>query len=129
MNPQLFSTASSVPQDRFLQPAHRIVDLQVWDQCYYRWLPILDIRGGGQPQVDLFHRLLLSNIAKVQRCLEFQNFDDLPDAYYEATGESRPNQQKDEKPVKEDEAEYVDGVERRRKTTATSHTLNFTSSS
>ncbi|XP_016924212.2 myotubularin-related protein 10-B [Drosophila suzukii] len=118
MNPQLFSTASSVPQDRFLQPAHRIVDLQVWDQCYYRWLPILDIRGGGQPQVDLFHRLLLSNIAKVQRCLEFQNFDDLPDAYYEATGESRPNQQKDEKPVKEDEAEYVDGVERRRKTTA-----------
>lgn len=118
MNPQLFSTASSVPQDRFLQPAHRIVDLQVWDQCYYRWLPILDIRGGGQPQVDLFHRLLLSNIAKVQRCLEFQNFDDLPDAYYEATGESRPNQQKDEKPVKEDEAEYVDGVERRRKPTA-----------
>ncbi|XP_016985542.1 myotubularin-related protein 10-B [Drosophila rhopaloa] len=117
INPQLFATASSVPQDRFLQPAHRIFDLQVWDQCYYRWLPVLDIRGGGQPQVDLFHRLLLSNIAKVQRCIEFQNFDDLPEAFYEATGESRPNQQRDEKPDKEDEAEFVDGVERRRKTT------------
>ncbi|XP_017061620.1 myotubularin-related protein 10-B [Drosophila ficusphila] len=119
INPQLFSTASSVPQDRFLQPAFRIFDLQVWDQCYYRWLPVLDIRGGSQPQVDLFHRLLLSNIAKVQRCLEFQNFDDLPDAYYEATGESRPNQSKDERPEKEDEAEFVDGVERRKKTTTT----------
>ncbi|EDX01702.1 myotubularin-related protein 10-B [Drosophila yakuba] len=117
INPQLFPTASSVPQDRFLQPAHRIFDLQVWDQCYYRWLPILDIRGGGQPQVDLFHRLLLSNIAKIQRCLEYQNFDDLPDAFYESTGESRPNRLKDEKPDKEDEAEFVDGVERRRKTT------------
>ncbi|KMZ09753.1 myotubularin-related protein 10-B [Drosophila simulans] len=117
INPQLFATASSVPQDRYLQPAHRIFDLQVWDQCYYRWLPILDIRGGGQPQVDLFHRLLLSNIAKVQRCLDYQNFDDLPDAFYEFAGESRPNQLKDEKPDKEDEAEFVDGVERRRKPT------------
>lgn len=117
INPQLFATASSVPQDRFLQPAHRIFDLSVWDQCYYRWLPVLDIRGGGQPQVDLFHRLLLSNIAKVQRCLELQSYEDLPDAYYEASGEPRPTLQKDEKVDKEDETEYVDGVERRRKTT------------
>ncbi|XP_017155825.1 myotubularin-related protein 10-B [Drosophila miranda] len=124
INPQLFATHSSVPQDRYLLPAHRIFDLAVWDQCYYRWLPVLDIRGGGQAQVDLFHRLLLGNIAKVQRCLELQNFDDLPDAYYEATGEQRPNQQQtssqdggapnvdqDGEPI-----EYVDGVERRRKT-------------
>ncbi|KAH8368521.1 hypothetical protein KR084_012689 [Drosophila pseudotakahashii] len=129
INPQLFATASSVPQDRFLQPAHRIFDLQVWDQCYYRWLPILDIRGGGQPQVDLFHRLLLSNIAKIQRCLDLQNFDDLPEAFYESTGESRPSQQKDEKPDKEDEAEFVDGVERRRKTKAATPTNGLTSMS
>ncbi|KAH8393034.1 hypothetical protein KR200_006045 [Drosophila serrata] len=118
INPQLFATVSSVPQDRFLQPAHRICDLSVWDQCYYRWLPVLDIRGGGQPQVDLFHRLLLSNIAKVQRCLEIQSFEELPDAYFEATGESRSSLHKEELAEKvEDEAEYVDGVERRRKTT------------
>ncbi|XP_017029031.1 myotubularin-related protein 10-B [Drosophila kikkawai] len=116
INPQLFATVSSVPQDRFLQPAHRICDLSVWDQCYYRWLPVLDIRGGGQPQVDLFHRLLLSNIAKVQRCLELQSYEELPDAYFEVTGESRSSLQKEETPV-EDEAEYVDGVERRRKPT------------
>lgn len=113
INPQLFSTQSSVPQDRFLQPAHRIIDLAVWEQCYFRWLPVLDIRGGGQPQVDLFHRMLLSNIAKMQRCIELQNFDELPDAFYDAVGEQRPSQsqqQKEEEPI-----EYVDGVERRRK--------------
>ncbi|XP_068141283.1 LOW QUALITY PROTEIN: myotubularin-related protein 10-B [Drosophila tropicalis] len=119
INPQLFATQSTVPQDRFLMPAHRIFDLAVWDQCYYRWLPVLDIRGGGQPQVDLFHRLLLSNIAKVQRCLDLQNFDELPDAYYEAIGEAKPKRSPiaateddvaDPEPI-----EYVDGVERRRK--------------
>ncbi|XP_017130477.1 myotubularin-related protein 10-B [Drosophila elegans] len=124
INPQLFATASSVPQDRFLQPAHRIFDLQVWDQCYYRWLPVLDIRGGGQSQVDLFHRLLLSNIAKVQRCLEFQNYDDLPDAFYEATGESRSAIQQANR---EDEAEFVDGVERRRKAKAATPTNGLNS--
>ncbi|XP_017015965.2 myotubularin-related protein 10-B [Drosophila takahashii] len=129
INPQLFATACSVPQDRFLQPAHRIFDLQVWDQCYYRWLPILDIRGGGQPQVDLFHRLLLSNIAKIQRCLEFQNFEDLPEAFYESTGESRPSQQQRDREEKEDEAEFVDGVERRRKTKAGTPTNGLTSMS
>ncbi|XP_030377965.1 myotubularin-related protein 10-B [Scaptodrosophila lebanonensis] len=117
INPQLFATQSTVPQDRFLVAADRIFDLAVWDQCYYRWLPVLDIRGGGQPQVDLFHRMLLSNIAKVQRCLDLQSFEELPDAYYEALGEQRPIskqlQHQDEEP--EPELEYVDGVERRRK--------------
>lgn len=126
INPQLFATQSSVPQDRFLQPAHRIIDLAVWEQCYHRWLPVLDIRGGGQPQVDLFHRMLLSNIAKMQRCLELQNFDELPDAFYEAIGEQRPSQsqqQHNEEPI-----EYVDGVERRRKSipsAAGTNGLNF----
>ncbi|XP_062141114.1 myotubularin-related protein 10-B [Drosophila sulfurigaster albostrigata] len=112
INPQLFATQSSVPQDRYLQPAHRILDLAVWEQCYYRWLPVLDIRGGGQPQVDLFHRLLLSNIAKLQRSIELQSFDELPDAYYDSQGETRQQQQRQEE---DPPVEYVDGVERRRK--------------
>ncbi|KAM8719590.1 hypothetical protein ACLKA7_005774 [Drosophila subpalustris] len=111
INPQLFATQSSVPQDRYLEPAHRILDLAIWEQCYHRWMPVLDIRGGGQPQVDLFHRLLLSNIAKMQRCIDMHNFEELPDAFYDAIGEQRPSQQQQqEAPV-----EYVDGVERRRK--------------
>ncbi|ALC48867.1 CG14411 [Drosophila busckii] len=119
INPQLFATQTTVPQDRYLQPAHRIFDLAVWQQCYYRWLPVLDIRGGGQPQLELCQRLLLSNIAKMQRCLELQSLDDLPDAYYEAVGEPRPyinhNQQQQQQQHEEEIAEYVDGVERRRK--------------
>ncbi|KAH8276629.1 hypothetical protein KR044_000188 [Drosophila immigrans] len=115
INPQLFATQSSVPQDRYLQPAHRILDLAVWEQCYYRWLPVLDIRGGGQPQVDLFHRLLLSNIAKLQRSIELQNFDELPDAYYDAQGEQRQQREREQQEEQQQPVEYVDGVERRRK--------------
>lgn len=123
INPQLFATHSSVPQDRYLEPAHRILDLAVWDQCYYRWLPVLDIRGGGQPQVDLFHRLLLSNIAKMQRSLDMQSFDELPDAFYDALGEQRPSKEQ-QQTLKEEEqpVEYVDGVERRRKSMPSSNT-------
>ncbi|EDW06059.1 myotubularin-related protein 10-B [Drosophila mojavensis] len=118
INPQLFATQSTVPQDRYLQPSHRILDLSVWDQCYYRWLPVLDIRGGGQPQVDLFYRLMLSNIAKAQRCIDLQSFEDLPDAFYEAMGEQRPSpqsQRDQDQRQQEEPVEYVDGVERRRK--------------
>ncbi|KAL7743192.1 hypothetical protein ACLKA6_016322 [Drosophila palustris] len=116
INPQLFATQSSVPQDRYLEPAHRILDLAIWEQCYYRWMPVLDIRGGGQPQVDLFHRLLLSNIAKMQRCIDMQNFEELPDAFYDALGEQRPSQQQQQQRQQQEEpVEYVDGVERRRK--------------
>lgn len=115
INPQLFATQSSVPQDRYLQPSTSIVDMAVWEQCYHRWLPVLDIRGGGQPQVDLFHRMLLSNIAKMQRCLELQNFDELPDAFYDAIGEQRPSQSQQQQQHQEEPIEYVDGVERRRK--------------
>lgn len=61
-----------------MEPAHGMPSLSVWEQCYYRWIPILEIKGGGFPQIDLFHRLLLSNIAKLQRAIDTGDFDDLP---------------------------------------------------
>ncbi|XP_034488098.1 myotubularin-related protein 10-B [Drosophila innubila] len=128
INPQLFATQSSVPQDRYLEPAHRILDLGVWEQCYYRWMPLLDIRGGGAAQVDLFHRLLLSNIAKLQRCLDMQSFEELPDAFYDALGEQRPQkpEQPDPQQEREPAVEYVDGVERRRKSLPSGNAGNST---
>nr|XP_018912403.1 PREDICTED: myotubularin-related protein 10-B [Bemisia tabaci] len=33
--------------------------LHLWSQCYFRFLPILEIKGGGKPQVDLAIRELL----------------------------------------------------------------------
>jgi len=41
--------------------------LRVWRQCYFRWLPLLEIPGGGQAQVDLQHRQLSAEVAALQR--------------------------------------------------------------
>lgn len=113
INPQLFVTQSTIPKDRFLKPRQSMSELSVWEQCYYRWIPILEIKYGGFPQIDLYHRLLLSNIAKLQRALELQDYDDLPDVYYERTKETRPNDNNGG--GKRNSIELVDGVERRRK--------------
>lgn len=45
-------------------------------QCYYRWLPVLEIKNGGNPQIDLFNRMILSSISKLQQDLQTRTFDD-----------------------------------------------------
>ena len=39
------------PVYSILPVAESVVDYQLWDQCYLRWIPVLDIRGGGQPSI------------------------------------------------------------------------------
>lgn len=63
-------------QSRFLTPSWAIHDMEIWMQCYYRWMPVLEIQNGGTPQIDLFNRMILSNISKLQRQLETQQIDD-----------------------------------------------------
>lgn len=53
-----------------MQPKWDISSLGVWIQCYHRWIPIFEIKNGGYPHIDLFQRLLLSNICKLQKTLE-----------------------------------------------------------
>lgn len=121
--PQHFIPKSSIPKDRYLQPEHRMSALSIWEQCYFRFMPILEIKRGGFPQIELQHRLLLSNIAKLQRCLELQEYDDLPDIYYEITKENKPLSQNhnttstsnDERRSTQTSPEFIDGVERRRR--------------
>lgn len=52
--------------------------MELWRQCYFRWLPIVEIQGGGYVQVEMLHRLLLSNVNKLQSALQTQEFDDVP---------------------------------------------------
>lgn len=40
-------------------------------------MPILEIRNGGYVQIDLFNRMLLNNMHKLQRAIETRNFSDL----------------------------------------------------
>lgn len=61
-----------------MEPLCNIRVIEIWRQCYYRWLPIVEIQNGGSPQIELFHRLLLSNISKLQTVLQTQDFDEVP---------------------------------------------------
>lgn len=61
-----------------MTPKYAIRDLDIWTQCYYRWLPVLEIKNGGNPQIDLFNRWILSSISKLQQALQSRDFDDLP---------------------------------------------------
>lgn len=36
-------------------------------------MPILEIHNGGAPQIDLFNRMILSNIHKLQKAIETGN--------------------------------------------------------
>lgn len=59
-------------------PKYDIIDLEIWTQCYYRWMPVLEIKGGGFAQVDLHNRILVNNIHKLQKAIETGNLDELP---------------------------------------------------
>lgn len=63
-------------QIRYIKPNYELRDLDVWMQCYYRWLPVLEIKCGGNIQADIFNRMTLSNISKIQQDLQLRTFDD-----------------------------------------------------
>ncbi|KAF6208276.1 hypothetical protein GE061_016730 [Apolygus lucorum] len=44
----------------YLPVQYQISCLSIWQQCYFRHMPVLEIKGGGNPQIDLFARILLS---------------------------------------------------------------------
>lgn len=76
---QIHECKFSIVQDRHLTPKYAIRDLDIWTQCYFRWLPVLEIKNGGNPQIDLFNRWILSSISKLQQALQSRDFDDLPE--------------------------------------------------
>jgi len=59
--------ACSHSKSKQLVPQGGLSSLGIWRQCYFRWLPLLEIPGGGQAQVDLQHRQLSAEVAALQR--------------------------------------------------------------
>lgn len=64
-------------QNKHLKPSHFVWDLEIFSQCYYRFMPILEIRQGGSVQIDLFNRMLLSDMLKSQKAIETRNEQDI----------------------------------------------------
>lgn len=49
-----------------LKPNPGLSNLEVWSQCYFRWLPDLEVKNGGKPQIDLYCRYLVAEILHKQ---------------------------------------------------------------
>lgn len=53
-----------------LKPNTFVAFLDFWSQCYLRWMPDLEIKNGGKPQIDLCNRIITSQIHTLRRRLQ-----------------------------------------------------------
>ncbi|KAK9696489.1 Myotubularin-like phosphatase domain [Popillia japonica] len=61
-----------------LYPKHTVPFLEVWRQCYLRWLSGVEIVSGGQPQIDLSCRVLALEINALRQMLLVNGVDTRP---------------------------------------------------
>lgn len=45
---------------------YSISSLEIWSQCYFRWIPPLEIHNGGRNHVELHARLVQNDIAQLK---------------------------------------------------------------
>ncbi|XP_044738070.1 myotubularin-related protein 10-B isoform X2 [Chrysoperla carnea] len=50
-----------------IQPECKVLFLEIWALCYFRWIPHLEIPKGGPPQIDLFNRAIVADINLLQQ--------------------------------------------------------------
>lgn len=58
------------PVYQVLPVADSLVNFRLWRQCYLRWIPLLDVRGGGQPPVYFQLCSLVNDILSLEYQLE-----------------------------------------------------------
>lgn len=49
-----------------IKPHYSIPSLELWSQCYFRWIPPLEIHNGGRNHVELHARLVQNDIAQLK---------------------------------------------------------------
>lgn len=55
---------ASITKDELLKVSTKISCLSIWTQCYYRFLPNLEIANGGKPLVSINYNLFIFNLFK-----------------------------------------------------------------
>lgn len=58
-----------------LRPRTSVSHLEVWTQCYFRWLPDLEIRNGGKPQIYLCSSFIVSEILELSKRKESEDMN------------------------------------------------------
>lgn len=60
------STVNSSLRSVFLKPLFGTPWLELWSQCYFRWIPHLVINNGGRNQIEMYARLLQNEVVQLQ---------------------------------------------------------------
>lgn len=78
---QLNWETDDIPYDELDWPVYEtlpiadaVLDFHLWKQCYLRWIPVLDIRGGGQPPVYFNHCSLVNDILSLEAQIDRLQF-------------------------------------------------------
>ncbi|KAK0083441.1 hypothetical protein PV325_008780 [Microctonus aethiopoides] len=53
-------------EKKILMPQYSIPCLELWTQCYFRWIPPLEIHNGGKNHIELFIRLIQDSISQLK---------------------------------------------------------------
>lgn len=53
-------------EKRVIKPLYNILNLELWSQCYFRWIPTLEIHNGGQNHIELYARLLRNDVNQLK---------------------------------------------------------------
>lgn len=60
------TSSDSAIKTKYLNPLCAIPSLEVWSQCFFRWIPHLVIHNGGRNHIEMYARLLLNDVAQLQ---------------------------------------------------------------
>ncbi|XP_046474345.1 myotubularin-related protein 10-B isoform X1 [Neodiprion pinetum] len=62
----LYSMSLSSTGKTYIKPVFNIPCLELWAQCYFRWIPPLEIRNGGRNHIELYSRLIQNDISHLK---------------------------------------------------------------
>lgn len=60
--------------NKYLNPSCNVCHMEFWSQCYFRWIPLLEIPSGGKPQIDIHNRISKAEVQTLQRIISMGDF-------------------------------------------------------
>ncbi|CAK9826975.1 Myotubularin-related protein 10-B [Anthophora retusa] len=65
-NPLYNSHVANSNEKCEIKPLFHVATIELWTQCYFRWIPTLEIRNGGQNHIELYARLLRNDVNQLR---------------------------------------------------------------
>ncbi|KAF7417891.1 hypothetical protein HZH68_000544 [Vespula germanica] len=69
-NPLFNAYGKTLTEKTIVKPLYSISNLELWSQCYFRWIPPLVIHNGGGSHIDLYTRLLRNDINQLRLSID-----------------------------------------------------------